>query len=76
MTQVIDKIRVKGAAKQFKSGHAGLSGQARLERRVYALLVAARRLARNGPPSADTAYAANLAGVLQVFVSHPPAATP
>ena len=71
---VHEKIRIKGSEKQFKTGRPGLRGQARLERRVSALLVAASRLARKGPPSADTAYAGRLVAVLQLFVAAPPPA--
>ena len=69
MGAVIEKIRVKGSAKVFKSGRPGLRGQARLERRVATLLLAAHRLARKGPPSAETAYAGRLVAVLQLFVA-------
>jgi hypothetical protein len=69
---VHEKIRVKGGEKQFKSGRPGLTGSARLQRRVQSLLVAAARLARKGPPTDETAYAGRLVAVLQLFVAGGP----
>jgi hypothetical protein len=69
MPQVHEKIRVKGSEKVFKSGRPGRCGKARLERRVHALLLAAHRLGRKGPPSADTQYAARLIATLQLFLT-------
>lgn len=74
MVQVHEKIRVKGSAKQYKTGRPGLSGQARLERRVHGLLLAATRCAQKGPRTAETDYAARLAHVLYLFVAAPPPA--
>jgi hypothetical protein len=66
---VHEKIQVKGGEKRYKSGQPGPCGRARLERRVHALLLAAHRLGRKGPPSADTQYAARLIATLQLFLT-------
>ena len=51
---VVDKIRVKGQPKQFKRG-PGLTGQARLQKRLNNLALAASRLARRPGPFANHA---------------------
>jgi hypothetical protein len=61
----LDKIRLKGGAKQYKRG-PGPTGAARLERRVHRLALAAARLART--EDRDQVYAARLRDVLQTFL--------
>jgi len=62
----LDKIRLKGSAKQYKRG-PGPTGAARLERRVHRLALAAARLARH--EDRDQVYAARLRDVLQTFLA-------
>jgi hypothetical protein len=59
----LDKIRLKGSAKQFKRG-PGPTGAARLARRVHRLALDAARLARK-----QDAYAARLFDHLATFVA-------
>jgi hypothetical protein len=60
------KIRLKSGPKQYKRG-PGLTGKARLLRRVNNLLLAASRLARKAEP-ADAAWAAALVESLQALL--------
>ena len=59
------KIRLKGAPKQYKRA-PGLTGKARLHRRLHNLLLAASRLARKADPDAPWAeqLAESLRGVV------------
>jgi hypothetical protein len=66
MTDSRDKIRLKGAAKQFKRA-PGPTGAARLEQRVHRLALDAARLARKHDH--DQGYAARLLELLSQFVA-------
>jgi hypothetical protein len=63
MTDGLDKIRRKGARKDYKRG-PGPTGAARLARRVHRLALDAARLARK-----QDAYAARLFDHLATFVA-------
>jgi hypothetical protein len=63
MTDRVDKIRVKGSAKQYKRG-PGPTGAARLAQRAQRLALDAARLARR-----EDAYAARLRELLQTFLT-------
>jgi hypothetical protein len=65
----MDKIRLKGAPKQYKRGNGGPSGVARLKRRANALMVDANRLARKMQTLQDVTYADGLATALRPFIS-------
>ena len=73
MTDSLDKIRLKGARKQWKRGPAP-TGAARLERRVHRLALEAARLARKPDTTRDQVsaldrhYAARLRELLQAFL--------
>jgi hypothetical protein len=62
----MDKIRLKGGPKQFKLG-PGPTGRQRLERRIASLTLAAVRLTRKNPLSADGQWARELGLTLQSF---------
>ena len=62
------KIRLKSTPKQYKRG-PGLTGRARLERRLNNLALAANRLARKAPASTDGQWAALLAESLRALVT-------
>jgi hypothetical protein len=61
-----EKIRLKGAPKQYKRGPA-LTGKARLQRRLHNLALAASRLARRKDP--DAPWAEQLADSLRGVVA-------
>jgi hypothetical protein len=63
----MDKIRLKGGPKQFKSGTPGLAGVERVQRQVASLTLAAARLERKGGPGSD--YARALKEALQAFTA-------
>jgi hypothetical protein len=63
----LDKIRLKSAPKQFKSGTAGLRGRARLQRTVHKLLLDAARFAGQQPGTPDAQWAARLVTTLVDF---------
>ena len=65
MTRSWDKIRQKHAPTAYKRG-PGLTGAARLQRRVQGLVLAAARLERK--QDADQAYASALRAALQAFI--------
>jgi hypothetical protein len=60
----LDKIRLKGAPKQYKRG-PGPTGALRLQRRVHRLALEAARLARKDP---DPGFAARLSEQLVAFI--------
>jgi hypothetical protein len=66
MPDSMAKIRLKSAPKQYKRG-PGLTGKARLQRRVHTLLLAANRLARKAEP-AEAQWAEALVESLQALV--------
>jgi hypothetical protein len=66
VTDGLDKIRRKGARKDYKRG-PGPTGAARLEQRVHRLALDAARLARKHDH--DQGYASRLLEVLAGFVA-------
>jgi hypothetical protein len=66
MTDSLDKIRRKGARKDYKRG-PGPTGAARLARRVHRLALDAARLARKHDH--DQGYASRLLELLSQFVA-------
>lgn len=63
----MDKIRLKGGPKQYKSGKPGPTGRARLQQRVNKLLLDAARFARKEERSDDGKWAARLGSTLRDF---------
>lgn len=67
----MDKIRKKGAPKDYKSGKPGPSGAERLRQRIGRLLVDAHRLecgrCRRGVPDEDRQWATRLIEALRAF---------
>lgn len=66
----VAKIRLKGSAKQYKSGAPGVSGRARLERSVRALVTQAYRFSRKAEGE-DAAWASALVRTLQGVLGVP-----
>jgi hypothetical protein len=66
MGDSLDKIRLKGARKDYKRA-PGPTGAARLERRVHRLALDAARLARKHDH--DQGYASRLLELLSQFVA-------
>jgi hypothetical protein len=64
----MDKIRLKGGPKEYKSG-PGVTGRQRLERSARALLLRAARFQRKKDTAPeDAAWALSLVTVLQVLL--------
>jgi hypothetical protein len=63
----MDKIRLKGGPKQYKSGQPGPTGKDRLQRRVNSLLLAASRLSRKSTKPDEVAWAKRLVEALVTF---------
>lgn len=63
----MDKIRLKGGPKQYKTGKPGLSGRERLQARVNKLLVDCARYVRKSPDVDDRVWAARLGSTLRDF---------
>lgn len=63
----MDKIRLKGSAKQYKTGKPGLSGRDRLQQRVNRLLLDCARFVRKTDDAEDRKWVARLGSTLRDF---------
>jgi hypothetical protein len=64
----MDKIRLKGGPKQYKRG-PGLTGRARLQRRLDLMVMAATKMARKAADPDDAVWAAHVAAVVHTLCS-------